>query len=138
MIRKGLLLILLLVSTISTFATHLRGGYITIDHVQGNTYKITLIVYVKTIGRGTNVLFSHDDSGILNFGDNSKIKVTQQEGEPRLDLDPSGDISEVVYSVNHEYTKGGTVYHTKKQTEVVKYLTLMTRSIRHFTLSLPS
>jgi len=88
-------IILLLLAGISATATHLKGGFIRIEHSSGLTYKITVTVFTNTAN--SNVLFGGDDD-FLDFGDGTKMTVAEQ---PNVFVGPTFTIAE--FSVLHTY-----------------------------------
>lgn len=78
--------ILLLGVSVSSFATHLRAGEITVERVSCNslTFRITITVFTNT--KNTSVLFGGEDDW-LDFGDGSRpILVPETQNTPRPDL----------------------------------------------------
>lgn len=99
----------MLLFSISSFGTHLRGGYITAERINCSLeFKITLHVYVNT--HETDVKFGN---GILSFGDGNThrpptINSIPQSGQPHVGL--------VEYSVNYTYAALGV--YTISYTEI--------------------
>jgi hypothetical protein len=56
-------------------ATHLKGGYIRVEHHSGLTYNIIIKVFTNTVN--TQVLFGGEDD-ILDFGDGTSILVPER------------------------------------------------------------
>lgn len=97
--------LLFLVSGISSWATHLRAGEITVERVGSRTYRITVTVYTNVCG--TTVLFGGDQD-FLDFGDGTNLfKIPETRGTPRPDLDPSGCVNSASYTVIHAYSGQG-------------------------------
>jgi len=109
MLRK-ILLFLLLLASLSGYASHLRSGEISYTPVLGmlNTYDITIIVYTN-VGIQTNGNPTPDlptlATGTFSFGDNTTNMPLIQRISGVL-ITPS--IRKNVFTVRHTYTKMGT------------------------------
>src|SRR5687767_8302020 len=96
LIRSGLLIIfILLVASLNTFATHLRAGNITVTNVSANgcgtTFNITITVYTDgdSDPNDSDVLFG-GDGAVLDFGDGNTFLVPYVQNQ---DVDVSRLIS---------------------------------------------
>jgi hypothetical protein len=84
---------------ISSHATHLRCGDISIKRIEGFSYNITLNVYTNL---SSPIKFGE---GVLSFGDGSPNQITPtQENSNRPDL--GSNIGFVSYSIVHQFPKG--------------------------------
>jgi hypothetical protein len=93
---------LLVLGTISTYATHLRAGNIIVRKVTNDcsnlTYRITIRVYTNT--NNTDVLFGGDQD-YLDFGDKTpRILVPEQDN---IMIDTDRGIAYAEYSINHTF-----------------------------------
>jgi hypothetical protein len=81
-------LIILTISVIQSFGTHIRAGEIiaTLIDCQSNTYRISLIGYTDT---GSTVLFG---GGIMNFGDGSEEQLFEA-GNPDFFQDLGDEVA---------------------------------------------
>src|SRR5882762_4263950 len=106
--RKGCfysLLTVLVLFSLKAGATHLRAGDITLTRLSCSSYQYTITLHVYTKW-GTPVKFG---GGTLNFGDGSKPLITDSRPNPPKIADTDdGGIGEVIYSVNHTYSGGGS------------------------------
>ncbi len=92
----------MLLFTVTTHATHLRAGEITVERLNCTslTFRITITVYTNT---GSDIRFG---DGVLDFGDRSEPVITPTiENTRRPDLGPN--IGTVSYSVEHTYSGPG-------------------------------
>jgi gliding motility-associated-like protein len=97
--KLKLLLFLLILHSLSLFATHNRAGEITYQYLNGLTYQFTIITYTYTPSPADRpqieVYWGDGTSSIINR--NSKT-------------DLGNDISKNIYITNHSYSSMGT-YH---------------------------
>jgi len=96
------------VITFSSEATHLRAGDITVQSMGGRSYRIIVRIYTKSLGKGTNVPFSHDNSGILSFGDGVTQNLQESAGTVNTEFNPDGSISVIIDTLTHTYGGPGT------------------------------
>lgn len=93
--------IFLLGISLSTYATHLRAGEITVERVSCNslTFRITVTVFTNTIN--TSVLFGGEDDW-LDFGDGSPRRlIPETPNTPRPDLGEG--IATASYTIEYTY-----------------------------------
>src|SRR5690349_3299858 len=93
---------LLVLSTVRSYATHLRAGNIIVEKVTNDcsnlTYKITIRVYTNT--KNTDVLFGGDQD-YLDFGDGTpRVLVPEQQN---IMIDTDRGIAYAEYSITHTY-----------------------------------
>ena len=103
LIRNVLFSILMvLVISVSSFATHLRAGEIVVERVSCNslTFRITVTVFTNT--KNTNVLFGGEDDW-LDFGDGSpRILIPETKNTLRPDLGEG--IATASFTILHTYS----------------------------------
>jgi hypothetical protein len=114
----------LLLFSISSFGTHLRGGYITAERINCSLeFKVTLHVYVNTNPSETDVKFG---SGILSFGDGNThspptVNSIPQPGQAHVGL--------VEYSFNYTYAAPGVYTISYRELNRNRDIINMTQSI---------
>jgi hypothetical protein len=81
---------------VTVSATHLKGGYIRIEHQGGLTYNIIVEVFTNTVN--TQVLFGGEDD-ILDFGDGTSILVPERAN---IEIYPGTAIAQ--FQVLHTYS----------------------------------
>ena len=85
-------------------ATHLKGGFIQYEHLDGRTYSITLTVYTSS---ESPVAFGQN--GVLNFGDGSSIELGADGNMDKLTKTSlKNNIYKNVLSFEHTYTSNGS------------------------------
>jgi hypothetical protein len=92
--------VVMLIFSVSSFATHLRAGEIIVERVSCSslTFRITVTVFTNTIN--TNVLFGGEDDW-LDFGDGKKILVPETPNTLRPDLGEG--IATASFTIEHTY-----------------------------------
>jgi hypothetical protein len=98
--KSAILFVMSVAASLVCHATHLRGGEIRIEQVSATslTYRITVLVYVNTIG--TNELFGGEDAW-LDFGDGKRIQVPETPAE--LSPDNSTGLSCASFTIEHTF-----------------------------------
>jgi hypothetical protein len=100
---KKILICIILLANLASFATHLRGGYISAKPISGTTYRITITMYVNTNPAETDVKFG---GGTLIFGDGSIHLSPERNSTPFGN--PSDFVGVVNYSIDHAYPGPGS------------------------------
>src|SRR5581483_5121274 len=98
MTKRNFLSTLLLFYSLGSFATHIRGGQITINRVSELTYQITLRGFANRI---SPVKWG---GGTLSFGDGT-MTITPSAGNYQSTLDPLVGI--YLFTVTHTYSGPG-------------------------------
>lgn len=96
MTRRLILILIIIFSVSFSFATHLRGGEITYEHISGLTYRFTVVT-------------CNDPDGIdpeselrMDFGDGSEIATIP------LVNSPGGGFKTAIYQVTHTFNGDGS------------------------------
>ncbi|HRI80052.1 MAG TPA: gliding motility-associated C-terminal domain-containing protein [Cyclobacteriaceae bacterium] len=90
--------LLLMLLSAGTFATHLRGGEITVKNLQcGQGYEVTVTLYTNT---QTN---ARPGGGILAFGDGTQLVLPELLNQV---IDAQYGIAKAVFTVVHNYDPG--------------------------------
>jgi hypothetical protein len=96
--------VLLLLTSISSFATHLRAGNILVTNTGPNScgtdFKITIRVYTKDTGNPGDVLFG-GDGAVLDFGDGTTVLVPYRDNHL---IDQIRQIAYAEYTIDHHYS----------------------------------
>ncbi|GHM99808.1 hypothetical protein WSM22_12980 [Cytophagales bacterium WSM2-2] len=98
--KRVLLILVGFVLFTNTFATHLRGGQITIRNVNCGTreYEITVTIYTNT---QSPILAG---GGTLSFGDGVSLLIPKIANTI---IDPVNAVGQVVYTINHRFLNTG-------------------------------
>jgi hypothetical protein len=92
--------------SLSCFSTHLKGGYVSVRHDNGNKYIITVTVFTNT---GWPVLFGGEDDK-LDFGDGTFVLV------PETNSSTIGDgLGIATFTIDHTYAAPGTYAITYRE-----------------------
>jgi hypothetical protein len=97
-------ILLLTVSSVNTFATHLRAGNILVRNTGpsscGTDFEITIRVYTKDTGNPGDVLFG-GDGAVLDFGDGTTVLVPYRENNV---IDQTRQIAYAEFVIFHHYS----------------------------------
>lgn len=98
---RVLLLLILVTTKLTSYATHIRGGSIGARHLSGRTYAVTFTAYRDVAG----VVFA--DAGLLDFGDGQTFGGENNDIFPweveRIDE----QTEKWSFTITHEYTLSG-------------------------------
>jgi len=99
-VRRVFFTLLIVLFSIESFGTHLRGGQITMTPVDctSGMYQITLTLYTNTNSP------VHVSNGLLNFGDGQLIRVPEQFATL---IDSTNAVGLVTFKINHQYLSTG-------------------------------
>ncbi len=104
-----LTLLLVGIFTVCTDASHLRGGYITVEQVNSSslTCRITIVVYTNSLSAvSLGSSFSDGKNFILDFGDGTNTTVPETYSFPQPDFGPNIGIAS--FTVMHTYAGPGS------------------------------
>ncbi|MBT6440210.1 MAG: PKD domain-containing protein, partial [Flavobacteriales bacterium] len=93
LVKKQVVLLLLAVTPLINFATHIVGGFLTYEHIGGNDYTITLTVYRDCSG----TTLSNDEDVLIYYDSNGDYIVDENDTPIVLDVNRISD--DVVPSV---------------------------------------
>ncbi len=97
-----LIFFLLLFTNLSSFATHLRGGEIRTTHISGQTYKISVVLYLdNTTGQGAS---STESSIEVCTGDGPVMQLSRTSITP---ISNATNTSLAIYEGTHTYSSSG-------------------------------
>ncbi len=102
--RSFSLFLLFSLLTTQVSATHLRAAQIIVEHVNGLTYKVTVIAYLNTQSQ-TQFGGNNFDDGAITFGDGSSRIIPATTATLRPDLGEFIGIAS--YTTTHTYAQNG-------------------------------